>query len=101
LILLSSDDLWVWICGMSDAVGMTAAHARRGSERIQGNIEVRGDSLRVRVYAGPDPVTGKPVYLRETVRGNDDAARRTARRTLNRLSPKRRRAAGVLGNILV
>ena len=64
---------------------MTAARARRGSERIQGNIEARGDSLRVRVYAGPDPATGRPVYLRETVYGTDDAARRTARRTLNRL----------------
>jgi integrase len=71
--------------GMSYPVGMTAARARRGSERIQGNIEARGDSLRVRVYAGPDPVTGRPVYLRETVYGTDDAARRTARRTLNRL----------------
>jgi integrase len=64
---------------------MTAARGRRGSARIQGNIEARGDSLRVRVYAGPDPVTGRPVYLRETVYGTDDAARRTARRTLNRL----------------
>jgi integrase len=64
---------------------MTAARARRGSARIQGNIEARGDSLRVRVYAGPDPVTGRPVYLRETVYGTDDVARRTARRTLNRL----------------
>jgi hypothetical protein len=30
-------------------------------------------------------VTGKPVYLRETVRGTDEAARRTARKVLNRL----------------
>ncbi len=71
--------------GMSYPEGMTAARAKRGSERIQGDIEARGDSLRVRVYAGPDPVTGRPVYLRETVCGTDDAARRTARRTLNRL----------------
>jgi integrase len=85
--------------GMSYAVGMTAARARRGSERIQGNIEVRGDSLRIRVYAGPDPVTGKPVYLRETVRGSDDAARRTARRALNRLvaeAEKARRPSSVI-----
>jgi hypothetical protein len=65
--------------------GMTAARAGRGSERLQGNIEVRGDSLRIRVYAGSHPVTGKPVYLGETGRGTGDAARRTARRTLNRL----------------
>ncbi|MGH3849369.1 MAG: site-specific integrase, partial [Pseudonocardiaceae bacterium] len=61
-------------------------------ERLQGNIEVRGDSLRIRVYAGPDPVTGTPVYLRETVRGTDDDARRTARRTLNRLVAEAQKA---------
>ena len=71
--------------GMSYAVGMAAASSRHASERPRGSIETRGDSLRIRVYAGVDPVTGKPVYLRETVRGTDDAARRTARRTLNRL----------------
>ncbi|MGH3692506.1 MAG: hypothetical protein ACRDRX_00620 [Pseudonocardiaceae bacterium] len=70
---------------MSTPVGMGAAHARRGDERVRGNIETCGDSLRVRVFAGADPVTGKPVYLRETVRGTDEAAHRTARRTLNRL----------------
>ncbi len=86
--------------GISYAVGMTAARARRGSERLQGNIEARGDSLRIRVYAGPDPVTGKPMYLRETVRGTDDAARRTARPVARRGGPstaslpKRRRRAG-------
>ncbi len=30
-------------------------------------------------------MTGKPIYLRETVQGTDDAARRKARRALNRL----------------
>ncbi|HEX4102149.1 MAG TPA: tyrosine-type recombinase/integrase [Pseudonocardiaceae bacterium] len=90
---------------MSYPVGMTAARTRRGSERIQGNIEARGDSLRVRVYAGPDPVTGRPVYLRETVCGTDDAARRTARRTLNRLvaeAEKARRPSSVvsLGHVI-
>jgi hypothetical protein len=34
--------------GMDYAVDMTAARARRGTERIQGNIEARGDSLRIR-----------------------------------------------------
>jgi hypothetical protein len=37
------------------------------------------------VYGGLDPVTGKPVYLGETVCGTDDAARRTACRMLSRL----------------
>jgi hypothetical protein len=78
---------------------MTAARARGESERLQGNIEVRGDSLRIRVYAGPHPVTGKPVYLRETGRGTGDAACRTARRTLNRLvaeAEKARRPSSVV-----
>jgi len=67
---------------MSYSLGMTKA---RVDARPRGNIESRGDSLRIRVYAGPDPVTGRPVYLRETVPGTDDAARRKARRVLNRL----------------
>src|SRR5918912_1436805 len=67
---------------MSCPLGMTKA---RADARSRGNIEDRGDSLRIRVYAGSDPVTGKPVYLRETVRGTDQAAHRTARRALNRL----------------
>jgi integrase len=67
---------------MSYPLGMATA---REDARPRGNIEARGDSLRIRVYAGLDPVTGKPVYLRKTVRGTGDAARRTARRALNRL----------------
>lgn len=66
------------------AVGMATARAGRGGERLQGNIEARGDSLRILVYPEPGPVTGIPVSLREPVHGTDDAARRTARRTLNR-----------------
>lgn len=67
---------------MSYPLGMAKV---RADARPRGNIEARGDSLRIRVYAGPDPVTGKPVYLRETVPGTDGAARRAARRALNRL----------------
>ncbi len=84
---------------------MTAARARCGSERLQGTIEARGDSLRIHVYAGPDPVAGRPVYLRETVRGTDDADRCAARRTLNRLvaeAEKARRPSSVvsLGHVI-
>ncbi|MGH4008927.1 MAG: site-specific integrase [Pseudonocardiaceae bacterium] len=90
---------------MSYPVGMGTVRARRATERPRGSIETRGDSLRIRVYAGPDPVTGKPVYLRETVRGTDDAARRMARRTLNRLvaeAEKARRPSSVvsLGHVI-
>jgi hypothetical protein len=71
-------DLWV----RDDAAGMAAASSRCASERPRGNIEARSDALRIRVYAGPDPVTGRQVYLRETVPGTDDAARGKARRAM-------------------
>lgn len=67
--------------------------------RGRGRIEERSGSLRVTVHAGSDPVTGKRVYLRETVRGTDAAARRTAKRTLNRLvaeAEKARRPSSVV-----
>ncbi|WP_018686336.1 tyrosine-type recombinase/integrase [Actinokineospora enzanensis] len=53
--------------------------------RKRGRIESRGTNLRVVVYSGDDPVTGKRSYLRETVKGNDKAAHRRANSTLNRL----------------
>lgn len=37
------------------------------------------------VYAGIDPVTGKRIYLRETIKGTDKAAQKRAQRTLNKL----------------
>jgi integrase len=46
--------------------------------RKRRRIEKRGNSLRVRVYAGDDPVTGRRVYRNETVRGTDRAAERRA-----------------------
>lgn len=51
----------------------------RPDGRQQGRIEERGGNLRVVVYAGLDPVTGKRTYKRETIRGNDDAAWKKAR----------------------
>jgi integrase len=55
------------------------------ANRPRGRIERRGNSLRVRVYAGDDPVTGKRVYRSETVQGTDRAARRRAEKALIRL----------------
>jgi hypothetical protein len=55
------------------------------ASRKRGQIEQRGDALRIRVYAGDDPVTGKRVYRSETVRGTDRAAQRRAARALTRL----------------
>lgn len=53
--------------------------------RRRGRIEQRGNSLRVIVYAGHDPVTGKRSYLREKIDGTDKAARKRAEKTLNQL----------------
>ncbi|WP_285490278.1 site-specific integrase [Amycolatopsis taiwanensis] len=54
----------------------------RPETRQRGSIEQRGDSLRVVVYAGLDPVTGRRSYLRETIKGADDAAWRKAENKL-------------------
>jgi integrase len=54
-------------------------------DRKRGRVEDRGANLRVVVYAGMDPVTGKRSYLRETVKGNDRAARRQANKVMTRL----------------
>lgn len=54
-------------------------------DRKRGRIEDRGANLRVVVYAGLDPVTGRRAYLRETVKGNDKAARKRAGKVMTRL----------------
>ncbi|SDZ32551.1 Phage integrase, N-terminal SAM-like domain [Amycolatopsis xylanica] len=51
---------------------------QRGAGRKRGNIEERGGALRVRLYAGIDPVTSKQVYLRATIDGTGDKSWRTA-----------------------
>jgi integrase len=48
-------------------------------------IEPRGPNLRVKVYAGLDPVTSKRVYLQETIPGNGKHAWREANSALARL----------------
>ena len=55
------------------------------ASRKRGRIERRGNALRVRVYAGDDPVTGRRVYRSETVPGADRAAQRRAEKALTRL----------------
>src|SRR5690349_16682436 len=57
----------------------------RSEGRLRGRIEERGASLRVIVYAGMDPVTGKRSYLRETVKGTDKAAYKRAEKVMTRL----------------
>jgi integrase len=53
--------------------------------RRRGSVRQRGNSLQVRVFSGVDPVTGKDVYLTETVKGTDRAAQRTADKAMTRL----------------
>ncbi|MEV5302776.1 site-specific integrase [Amycolatopsis methanolica] len=60
----------------------------RPEARQRGRIEQRGDSLRVVLYAGIDPVTGRRSYLRETIKGSDDAAWRKAENTLTQFRAK-------------
>lgn len=58
------------------------ADSRSATARRSGNIEERGGALRVRLYAGLDPVTGRQSYLRATIPGTDEAAWRSARKKL-------------------
>ncbi|GAA0628924.1 tyrosine-type recombinase/integrase [Kutzneria viridogrisea] len=53
--------------------------------RRRGSVRQRGNSLQVRVFSGVDPVTGKDVYLTETVKGADKAAQRAADKVMTRL----------------
>lgn len=53
--------------------------------RKRGRIEERDSSLRVIVHAS---VTGKRVYLRENVKGTDEAAYKHAEKVMNRLLTK-------------
>jgi len=54
-------------------------------DRKRGSIRVRGGSLQVRAYAGVDPVTRRELYVSESVKGTDRAARREADKVLARL----------------
>lgn len=50
--------------------------------RKRGNIEERNGALRVRFYAGVDPVTGRQVYRRATIPGTNKAAWKKAKTKL-------------------
>lgn len=52
-----------------------------GKGRPRGSIERRGNSLRVQVYAGVDPLTGKRLYLRESTTDEKEAERILTRLT--------------------
>lgn len=65
---------------------MAVMAGTRPDGRKRGRIEQRGDTLRVVVYAGIDPVTGRRTYKREKVHGTDDAAWKRAEKTLVKLA---------------
>ncbi|WP_235875203.1 tyrosine-type recombinase/integrase [Saccharopolyspora aridisoli] len=62
--------------------------AARDQNRKRGNIEERGGALRVRLYAGTDPVTGKQVYYRDTIQGTNKAAWKKAENKLAEFQAK-------------
>jgi len=70
---------------------MTTASLLR--KRARGGIHaLPSGSLRVKVYAGVDPLTGKPYYLRETIPAGPDAekeAEKARTRLLNQVDEQR------------
>ena len=62
--------------------------ATSGDSRKRGSVRARGNALQVRVYAGVDPVTGKPTYLTETIKGTDKAAHRLANKAMTKLQAR-------------
>jgi integrase len=56
--------------------------------RPRGSVRQRSRSLQVRVYAGPDPVTGRDSYLTESVKGTDKAAQREAQKVMTKLQAR-------------
>lgn len=74
--------------GLWHEIGSSDSVARRPTAaqgRAKGNIEpLRSGALRVRVYAGVDPVTGRPHYLREVIPAGPKAER-AAEAALSRL----------------
>ena len=72
---------------------VTVANASRGRSRTRGEVEqLPSGSLRVRVYAGIDPVSKKRHYLVETVAAGPSAARdaeRARTRLLNQVDERR------------
>lgn len=70
------------------------------SPRTKGSIRQRGNSYQIRVYAGTDPVTGRPNYLTETAR-DDRQAQRALRRLLSEVDEQRHaRTKATLGTAI-
>ncbi|MCG8917380.1 hypothetical protein L6E12_16465 [Actinokineospora sp. PR83] len=62
------------------------APRKRGSNRQRGTIQaLPSGALRARVYSGVDPLSGKRVYLTETIGPNHPQQQKEAERALTRL----------------
>jgi integrase len=61
---------------------------RAAKRRTQGSIRNRGRTYQVRVYAGIDPLTNKPIYLTETA-PDEKEAQRVMRRLLTEVDEQR------------
>ena len=80
--------MWIMELVLGAALGASALKAMirsRSDERQKARIEERAKTLRVVVYAGNDPVTGRRTYLRETIKGTDKAAYKRAEKALTKL----------------
>src|SRR6185437_14720412 len=79
-------------CEWSYSTSMSAPSARR-NRRQRGRIEeLRSGALRVSVYAGTDPLTGRRHYLRETIPAGPRAeheAQKALRRLANQIDERR------------
>src|SRR6476646_1116669 len=87
--------------GMSCAVGMATARARYAASDSKATSKLAATRCASASTRGPNPMIGRTV----SVRGTDDAARRMARQTLNRLvveADKGRRPSSVvsLGHVI-
>lgn len=77
----------------------------RARQRSRGEVEVlESGSLRVKVYAGVDPISGKRLYLTEVVPGGPKAAREAERvrtRLLSQVDDQRNpRTSATVGQLL-
>ena len=61
---------------------------------MKGFIEKRGNSWRLSVYLGKDPVTGKERRVRKTVRGSEKDAQKALRDLLHSIDEGDLRRAG-------
>jgi integrase len=76
------------------------ARSRTNGRRARGHIRRRGSSFQVLVYAGTDPLTGKPNYLTESTR-DDAQAQKILTRLLAQVDEQRNpRTKATMGAVL-